>query len=727
MKRPFGLIGLVYLSVLTVVFYCDTDLLRIVVFVTAGFAVLTGAVAGLKMHKKLCVKLIAAGAAGLVAVSSFILFQNYIEQPIIDNYSEKEIYVEGFICDEPQLRGKATVLTVQTEKIDGQDFQTKLSYSVFGYNELETFDVVGGMVSSQATEVSSYRSKGIFLTATEGSSSLLKATGEKRFTPYTPFVRVRQLLKRSLDNLLNTESAALAKAVLLGDKYALEPDTRAAFTQTGTSYLIVVSGMHLTIVTLFIRFLLRKLRVKAWVTLLIVAAFVAAFAAITGFAPSVVRAGIMMLMIHSADCVWRQADGVNSLGVAALLMTATNPFLVGDLGMLFSFSATFGILLWADPITDFCVKKLHLTKKTTMEDELLWRDKAFLMFRRGLKRMFELISTSLAATLWVLPVSIIFCSTVSPLTVLISIPAYPLTCAVLLLSFPLALLNLLPFMHVVLIPLAAVVNWLSGLLVAMIKFFAKWPVAQIDARDWYWLIWLAVTALLVIVGYLIHAKRQYIAVTVSVLTLTIGGSLTCLFAENNPKFTVVRYGSGYTVGIEHEGRLSLLSCGGDQRQKNKNLNRWKNYEEIDTVIIPSENNRNINMLENFCNRFAVSQLYLYANENEYPYLNTTLLSDSEDMTLMLNDETADKVIVENGMVFQYVYSRENAVLMIPDGADCADIPESMRCPGTVLLEGKVSRLELIESEQVVSVSEKTKDDAECTVIESGGELQIEMR
>ena len=64
------------------------------------------------------------------------------------------------------------------------------------------------------------------------------------------------------------------------------------FSLTGTSFLIVVSGMHLVIITSFVLFLVRKLTKNRFIITGFTTFTVIAFMAVTGFAHSVVRAGL---------------------------------------------------------------------------------------------------------------------------------------------------------------------------------------------------------------------------------------------------------------------------------------------------------------------------------------------------------------------------------------------------------------------------------------------------
>jgi hypothetical protein len=192
--------------------------------------------------------------------------------------------------------------------------------------------------------------------------------------------------------------------------------------------------------------------------------------------------------------------------------------------MLLSFSATLGILLWADSILHFCLLKLHLFPRPCMRkhltDWLVAFGKRFAVYPVGL------FAVSLSATLWTIPPAMIFFGRITPATVLISFVAYPLTFLLLLLSLLLVLTAWTPLVQV----LAPLINWIAQLLTDVVRLSAKLPFTSVETDSAFWYVWMGVTVLLIAVGIVIHAKQNYIlfSVAVSVLTLTIGGSLTAL-------------------------------------------------------------------------------------------------------------------------------------------------------------------------------------------------------
>ena len=84
------------------------------------------------------------------------------------------------------------------------------------------------------------------------------------------------------------------------------------------------------------------------------------FMALVGFSPSVVRAGVTMLLFYAAKWMGEKEDSLTSLGFAALLLCLFNPYAASDVGLLLSFLMQLGVLtadiLWRQWIFE---KKRH--------------------------------------------------------------------------------------------------------------------------------------------------------------------------------------------------------------------------------------------------------------------------------------------------------------------------------------------------------------------------------
>lgn len=621
----------------------------------------------------------------LCALSAILLFQQVRVQPVIDAYAGKTVRVTGYAGDAIQIKDAFVTYTLHCDTADGQPADFAVSYTTRSGYDIEPFDKLAVTLTPEPTTYDYSRSKGVYLYAYEEDGADLVLTGDKHFTPYAWAVALRQHWQHTLNRLLSPDAAGVASAVLLGNKAALPDDIYRAFVQTGTSYLIVVSGMHLAVVTLLLRRLFRRFeRFHVWLPFIGIALLTFLFMAVTGFNASVKRAGCMLLITYIGKIIFRDSDGFTSLGVAALLLTLCDPYAVGDNGMVLSFAATFGILLWANPIGAFCIEKLHLTQKFIKKPTR--RDRAEALLKHAGRICVAFLSTSLAATLWVMPLSVLLFERISPLTVLISVAAYPLSCAVLLLSF---VLVLLPFLSV---PLAWLIHVFAGWLVAVEQWSAALPFASVPADQIYCYVWLAGTGLLVLCGYLFRRGRRYVAAATvaSVLMLTIGGAVTALTADNAAHLTVWRIGSGYTAMVRKGSNVSLLSCGGTGKGKSTVTGALERTELLDNVLVTGSFRQNAAFLPWLLEEKQISNLLVYDSLHKDERIkedSAVWFGDNTRFSLALNSEVTLDVLCTDKKVFRYVRSGSVSVLFVPKKADTAQLPAALRRADVVLTEG----------------------------------------
>jgi len=149
--------------------------------------------------------------------------------------------------------------------------------------------------------------------------------------------------------LLPGDEGGLLAALLTGQRN-YSSGFRSQLSMSGTSHITAVSGMHVTLITAFILFLFGK----KW-GIYVSAPAMIAFAAITGFQPSVTRAVIMALLAALAFVLNRETDMMTSLVFALAVILFLNPFSVLDLGLQLSFLATLGMILFCPALTQlFC-------------------------------------------------------------------------------------------------------------------------------------------------------------------------------------------------------------------------------------------------------------------------------------------------------------------------------------------------------------------------------------
>lgn len=703
MKRLFATVGLTYLSVLSVVFYFANVTFTNIIIILSALSAFVGIFFKviknkIRIKKSLSDLLITVGLTSFAACIAIILYSNFIYRPVIDNYSNKELSVEGYICDEIQKNENSNVYIINADKINGNSEKVKIRLVSTVDLQAEDFDRIDANFTVSKADNGYNLSKGIYLTAFyDEENDSFNSTGEKQFSLYSIAVNIRKAMKSSLDSLLPENTSSLCKAVLLGDKQALSDDIKADFSKTGTSFLIVVSGMHLAIMAGFVLFLLKNIIKNRYALASIILAIVFCFMAVTGFTPSVVRSGIMLILTYCSKAVFRRTDGLNSLGTAAIVLTMFNPFAVGDIGMLLSFSATAGIVLWANKIEIFLSRKLCLKGKHKL-----------------IRGALNLISVSLSASLWIIPITTIAFHRVSPFVVLSAFFAEPVVSVVLICAMLASLLYLCPVISFFAYTFALGADIFGNLLLRIISLFSSLPYSCVNSDKPYFYIWLIFTALLVVIGCAVKAKGFYVrcAVTASAVVLTIGWAVYAIIGNDSATLKIYNVGSGVTASVECGSNISFISCGGTNSSAYQIIDDISgDFSSIDSIIIPNTKLKYAKYLPQLMSEFDVSNILVYDNNTDKKLLgkySDTIDTFSSDchFTINLNPLATLDVLNIDSVTYQYLHINGSTVLFVPSKSDIAKLPEKYRTCDYLLVDSNVKNSNLLSCKNVIFSGDK---------------------
>ena len=163
-------------------------------------------------------------------------------------------------------------------------------------------------------------------------------------------IPARQYIRGLADKFLQGDEAALLLGLALGERSGLSARVQEAFSNTGTTHVLAVSGLHVVLVAFILFLILRIFRVpRRWAALGTCFGLVF-YTLLTGSPPSIVRATIMAVAVLMGGMFERQGNGLNMLGLAGLLILFFWPQSLFDVGFQLSFAATAGILAVTRPI-----------------------------------------------------------------------------------------------------------------------------------------------------------------------------------------------------------------------------------------------------------------------------------------------------------------------------------------------------------------------------------------
>ena len=146
---------------------------------------------------------------------------------------------------------------------------------------------------------------------------------------------------------LSSSTKQLLKALVLGDKTALDGDLREGFAQAGLAHLLAISGLHIGLLMLLFRFLLWPLQLlpkgKQMLSICVII-MLWAYAFFVGASPSVLRAVTLFSAIQLGYAVQRKLPTSYLVLLSMVILLFVSPRLLLQLGFQLSYLAVFGIL-----------------------------------------------------------------------------------------------------------------------------------------------------------------------------------------------------------------------------------------------------------------------------------------------------------------------------------------------------------------------------------------------
>jgi competence protein ComEC len=304
----------------------------------------------------------------LTGAGRYVLSQPRFSPDVIAWYSAGEadfappVLVEGVVDKFPDRRDSYTNLTLRVEQV----------FTLEGDNPIE----VSGLLLAKVPPDNNFnygdrlKLKGVIETPPDGEDFsyrlFLARKGIQVYMPWAEAELLEQgrgswllnsifyLKERSLETVYRIypdPEASLLAGILLGVEGGIPKPVMDAFKTTGTAHVIAISGFNITIIAGLFATMFGRLLGKRWGA---VAALIgiSIYTIFVGAMAAVVRAAIMGGFGLFARQVGRRQDGLNTLALTAAIMAAFNPYIVWDIGFQLSFSATLGLLLYAQPFSE---------------------------------------------------------------------------------------------------------------------------------------------------------------------------------------------------------------------------------------------------------------------------------------------------------------------------------------------------------------------------------------
>ncbi|MBI4614832.1 MAG: DNA internalization-related competence protein ComEC/Rec2 [Planctomycetes bacterium] len=176
--------------------------------------------------------------------------------------------------------------------------------------------------------------------------ALISPSGAPTSTPERWSSALRRRAREGVARHFRGRERQILVRVTIGPWEEMDPEVAAAFRDSGTSHLLAVSGLHVSVLVALFWCAVRTARLPRLPASVLLALLVAGYALVVGLAPSVLRAAGVAIFALVAHRVGRPVDALQLLAVVATLHLLFSPLDLWDAGFQLSYAATVGVL-WA--------------------------------------------------------------------------------------------------------------------------------------------------------------------------------------------------------------------------------------------------------------------------------------------------------------------------------------------------------------------------------------------
>ena len=174
--------------------------------------------------------------------------------------------------------------------------------------------------------------------------------GYVRSIEYRARVLRNKVSDRLLSRLSSRDDGAVLAALLTGDRTHLTAQIKRRYQLAGTSHILALSGMHLSMIFIVLNLLLKPIvllgRRSNIVKTIIILLIIWGYSYMSGLSLSVCRAAIMITIAQLSLMSTTRAGSYNSVFIAAFITLAIWPLALYDISFQLSYAAMISILFF---------------------------------------------------------------------------------------------------------------------------------------------------------------------------------------------------------------------------------------------------------------------------------------------------------------------------------------------------------------------------------------------
>ena len=157
------------------------------------------------------------------------------------------------------------------------------------------------------------------------------------------FLNIKNSIYKRIDKIKYND---YLYAFILGKSYYIESEVLNNYKINGITHLFALSGLHVSMFSSIILFILKKIKLSEKLSYFITSLFLIFFAFIASFTPSIVRSVLFFILSSINNVYYLYIKPKYLLYIVFSILIFINPFYIYDTGFILSFCISFFILLF---------------------------------------------------------------------------------------------------------------------------------------------------------------------------------------------------------------------------------------------------------------------------------------------------------------------------------------------------------------------------------------------
>ena len=150
-----------------------------------------------------------------------------------------------------------------------------------------------------------------------------------------------------IDRIDDIDTFNYLRTFILGDNSLIDNDIRNSYQLNGISHLFSVSGMHVTILSSILLFILNKFIKNKKISFIIISFCLLIFMFLTGLSSSIIRATLFFILINFNNCFKLKIKIINLYIFIICIVLFINPYNIYNNGFLFSYIISLYLIVFS--------------------------------------------------------------------------------------------------------------------------------------------------------------------------------------------------------------------------------------------------------------------------------------------------------------------------------------------------------------------------------------------